>query len=432
MIGLVGPADSVDLVVGVAREMQIEEVLLLRSYDDPEQAVGLARHLESLCSVLLFTGRVPFVMAAAQGSWSARTFYIPHEGTDLFRAIATLLLTPDHRGRLPRVSIDSIEPWQVNEAYLELGLDSPRHVIPLRGEAGDSVIDIERIAQDHRRLYESGKVDVCLTCIGAVHRRLLDGGVRTQRIVHSRIVIREALDRARLSMDLSRAEASQVAACILQVRSAGRSRRSLTRRLLSTVGRKYADMLDGRLVKQTTSELVILATRGAVERSLQSELVGRASAMNTELHEHLKLGIGFGVSASFAEAHARRALDAAIQSRQRVSISLQDGSTLPLDVMQPMDTSAVRAENLRAARHLKMSPTVIRRLKTVFRDLDPSSFTATELASSYGVIPRSARRLIALLRERGLVEECGIEKGAGAGRPQIAYRIAVDRIVGGA
>jgi predicted ArsR family transcriptional regulator len=67
-------------------------------------------------------------------------------------------------------------------------------------------------------------------------------------------------------------------------------------------------------------------------------------------------------------------------------------------------------------------------LRAAFRGLDPTTFTSNELASSYGVIPHSARRLIATLRERGLVEECGIEKSDGAGRPQIAYRIALDRL----
>jgi hypothetical protein len=253
-------------------------------------------------------------------------------------------------------------------------------------------------------------------------------GVPAIRITHSRIVIREALGRARLSMDLSRAEASQVAACVLQARKLRANARSRSsRHVLAMVGRKYAEALDGRVINQTVNELVILATRGSVERSLRSDLVSRASPLATELRQHLKVGIGFGASASVAEDHARQAIDAS-ESQQRLVVHLEEGTVMPLEIFQPIDTREIRERNLRTARLLNVSPTIIRRLGTAFRELDPTSFTAAELALAYGVNPRSARRIIAMLRERNLIEECGIEKSIGAGRPQIAYRAAFDHL----
>jgi hypothetical protein len=428
MIGLIGPVDSVELFLKVAREMRLDSAMVARSYKTAEEAIELAQELRPLCSVLLFTGRVPFAIAAAAGSGALRTDYIPHEGTDLYRAIAGLLLAPAHRGRLPRLSFDSIDAAQVSEAFQELGLKPPRHIIALHGDSPERVIDLTRIAEDHRRLFEAGEVDVCMTCIGSVHRTLTAAGVPALRITHSRIVIREALVRVRLAMDLSRAEASQVAACVLQSRhgSAG-ARTGSRRRLLAVIGRKYAEALDGRVVRQSANELVILATRGAVERSLRSDLASRASPVTTELRQHLSVGIGFGASASVAEDHARHAIHAS-NPEQRLAVHLDEGTVMSLEIFQPIDAREVRAENLRTARLLNVSPTIIRRLGSALAHLDPSSFTATELAAAYGVNPRSARRIVAMLRERNLVEECGIEKSVGAGRPQIAYRIALDRM----
>jgi hypothetical protein len=406
----------------------MDSVLIPRSYDTPKEAIGLAQELRLLCSVLLFTGRVPFVMASAAGSGARRTDYIPHEGTDLYRAIAGLLLVPAHRGRLPRLTFDSIEAAQVSEAFRELGLEPPQHIIALHGGCDERAIDIARIAEEHRQLFARKQVDICMTCIGSVYKLLSAAGVPAIRITHSRIVIREALVRARLSMDLSRAEASQVAACVLQTRKPrANARFRSSRHVLALVGRKYAEALDGRVINQSENELVILATRGSVERSLRSDLVSRASPLATELQQHLKVGIGFGASASVAEDHARHAINAS-EPQQRLIVHLEEGTVMPVEIFQPIDTRELRERNLRTARLLNFSPTMIRRLGTAFRELDPSSFTAAELALAYGVNPRSARRIIAMLRERNLIEECGIEKSVGAGRPQIAYRAAFDRL----
>jgi DNA-binding IclR family transcriptional regulator len=69
-----------------------------------------------------------------------------------------------------------------------------------------------------------------------------------------------------------------------------------------------------------------------------------------------------------------------------------------------------------------------RRLIDAFASLDPENFTANELADTYRLSSRSARRLISLLREHRLVEECGIDKLNGPGRPTRAYRIALSRL----
>lgn len=430
MIGVIGPADSVELTRSVAEELKLEAFLIPRAYKSTRDAVVLARDIEPLCSVILFTGRVPFLLAAAAGNLSTRSEYIPHEGTDLYRAIASLLLMPGHHGQLPRASFDSIEASQVLEAFQELGLDSPQHIIPLHGSVSDDVIDVLPIAQRHFDLFKAKKVDLCVTCIGDVYRQLITLEVPAIRIVHSRIVVREALIRAKLSMDLSRAEASQVAVCVLQIRKKDRQKnRALSQRLLASVGKKYATALDGRVIRQGASELVILATRGAVERSLSSDIISRASTMKTEMREHLKLGFGFGPSPSLAEENARRALATTDGTRQDVMISLDEKNITSIEVVRPGDAREQRVQNLRTARRLNISPTIVKRLRMAFRELDPSNFTANELASTYGVIPRSARRLISSLRERGLVKESGLEKRDTAGRPQIAYRISLDHLV---
>ncbi len=60
MIGVIGPRDSIDLARAVASEEGLGENVVTRAYDLVEEAPALARELDEICQVLLFTGRVPF------------------------------------------------------------------------------------------------------------------------------------------------------------------------------------------------------------------------------------------------------------------------------------------------------------------------------------------------------------------------------------
>jgi hypothetical protein len=429
MIGLIGPLDSVDLVLKVARELEYAALLIPRAYHHVEEAVDIALDIEPLCSVILFTGRVPYVAAVASGLLTVRTEYIPHEGTDLYRAIAALLLSPEYRGALPRISFDSIDVLQVQEAFRELGLPPHNHVISLK-VSENGAVDLASMVEDHRMLAKAGHVDLCVTCIGGVFGALEKQGIPVVRIVHSRIVIREALVRAQLAMDLSRAQALQVSACILQAKNqTPKTKKTISQRFMNSIGNKYCDLLNGRITSHRPNEIVILSTRGAVERSLQSEIVSRASTIKTELARNVQIGIGFGQSPSSAEENARRAIRMADGGNHRVMISLDGHKTMSIEAVRSADPREIRASNLRIAKRLNLSPTIVNRLRAAFQELDPQNFTSNELASTYGVLPRSARRLISDLRGRGLVKESGIEKSDKAGRPQIAYQIALHHLI---
>lgn len=411
MIGVIGPQDSVELVLEVAREIRLQDALVPRVYAEPREAPALAAGLRGVCQVLLYTGRAPFMLAG--GTAGQRADFIPHGGADLYRTIGALLLLPEFRASFPSLSIDSIEASNVTEAFGELGLRAPQHVIPLTREGS---MDLPRIASEHLRLFRAGKVQFCLTCIGYVSMELARAGVPAMRIVHSRLVIRESLDKARLALDLSRAEGSQVAACVLCLRKAkysGGSPKSLQRALL-LAARKCAAVVDGRIVKQSPQEVVVLTTRGVVNRSIKDGLLGHSK----QLRGAIALGIGYGPSASIAEEQGRRAVETADPQSEAVHVTSAD------------HVKKHRAGNLRAAHRLKVSPTMARRLIWAFTTLDPESFTAGELAAAYRVNPRSARRLISLLRAQDLAEECGIEKHTGAGRPMPVYRIALSRLTG--
>jgi hypothetical protein len=372
--------------------------------------------------VILFTGRLPYSLAVAQGFDSSGFEYIPHEGTDLFRALNMMALSETYRGSIPRLSFDSMPEHGVAEAYADLGLECTYRLIPLEVEGEAAAISTSRIVAAHRAAYATGEVEHCATCIYAVFQALAAEGLPSTRIGHSRMSVRHALLRAQLLLELDRAAASQFAVGVL--RKAINQPRKRGAISLGVALEYCAELLGGRVLREDRHEGYLLTTRGSIERAVKA----RASLSPEDgASRGFVLGIGTGPTTDSAEARARQACERASEAPQGL-IRLSPGLIVPFASVSLMQAREIRRTNVKSRQDLQISPSVIRRLGLIFRELDPTGFTADELARGYKVQPRSARRLIALLRARGLVQECGVEGSDRAGRPRHVYRILLDRI----
>ena len=274
MIGIIGPTDSTSLAMRVAQDEGIGHEVVVRAYGTVDEAAGLALELAELCQVILFTGRVPYAQATLARSMAAVLQYVPHSGADLYRAL--LHLQRQHKGELPRISLDTIEPSVVAEAYEDLGLSAPQHVLPLdTGDAG-RIRPVADITAFHLARYRDGDVDVCVTCLGSVYGELIAAGVPALRIAHTRTVLRDSLRQAHLAARLAITEALQPGAVIVRFaeQDAGRAagpasyegqRRRLEIRM-AVVG--LAESLTGRIAELDAETLIVYANRTTIEAAL--------------------------------------------------------------------------------------------------------------------------------------------------------------------
>jgi len=430
VIGVVGAPDSVSLVEAVAAELKLDEPLLARAYEAPEDAVRLAAELDLVSDIILFTGRLPYLVASASGSHRARLQYVPHEGTDLYRTLARILL--ESESGLPRLSLDSIDPAVVEETFADLGLAPPEHVLELPVPGKRAGFDAQRLSGGHAELYRSGRVQLCLTCVKAVHDELVRQGIPSVRIVHSRLVIREALRRASLAVQLAQAEAARLAVCVVELTRSARAldgRSAPQESVARDVARRYAELLGGTVTRVERGEAVIHTSRGVVERHVRMDTTDRSSLTRTEYRDLVNVGIGLGETTPAAEENARRAL--AFAKRHRVPcLCTEDGAIVPIHgggaAIPPRE---LRPRWREMAEELGVSPATLQKLVEALRVLNPSAFTARQLAAAYGVQSRSARRLMADLDRVGLIEATGMEQGPGAGRPQVVYRFNPAKLV---
>lgn len=430
MIGIVGPADSVELALQVAKEVSLREKVAGRVYQHVDETVGLARELEPVSRVLLFTGRIPYAVARQEEGWRSTLDFIPHAGTDLYRALVRILR--ERRGSLPEVSIDTIEPDDAAASFRDLDLPAPRHVLPLEVVMGRGPGGLDAIVAFHRDRYTAGEVDLCLSCVGAVYERLSAEGVPAHRVEHTRSSVRDALERAALVSMLARSESTQTAIGLIEVpaleeagsRADGFYEARRTRLRVQESLLDYAEGLRGTLSTLDERTFIVHTTRGAIEDAIDRHARGHNSPLEPrDLPSGSAAGFGLGFAVSSAESSARRAL-AAARGTGDVNVLFADGRHYRMGDGRPKPQRGLRVAA--ANDDLGLGPLAFGRLLAALRRLDDHELTAQQLADAYGVQARSARRLLAQLQDAGVASEGSQQPSGGRGRPAKRYRIDLD------
>lgn len=247
-----------------------------------------------------------------------------------------------------------------------------------------------------------------------------------ERVMHSRMVVRTALERCRLVARLGRASAAQLAVFLLAP-AATAPDDDEHRRLADALARQVALRMDAEVVGEDAHVAKLVTTRGAVERWLSAGPLAKLG--EAEFAGVVDFGYGLGETLVLAERNARRAL-AHARREGRPFLVREDGMALPADRAGPSYRSRVtHPGTLRTSREVGLSPVSLQRLVHVLGRLDTGTVTASGLASSYGVSERSARRLLAKLVAGGYAKSVGVEQGTGAGRPQAVYHVRLDHLV---
>jgi hypothetical protein len=407
LIGVIGPLDSVDLVIQTAAELELGDLLLTRVYEEPAEAVDLALELDDACGVLLFTGWVPYRLALRSDSLRARLQHIPHDGTDLFRTLAALLMKSP---TVPRFSVDSMLEAGVQEALEDLDI-SATVATTLSFDVDNPASLTNELASRHADLHARGEVDVCLTCLDAVYRELRRRSVPAVRIRHARSVVRTALTTAASDAELERAVSTQLA--VVAVETSGPEPH--VHALAKEVG--------GQLVRwHNPSTAILHTTRGAAVRWLETQSARPDPSVDQPRDA---IGIGSGSSPAEAETQARRALTLARREGVPYLVA-SDGYATPASNVAPSFSSRGAP---RPGTGTQLSYITMQRLHRSLRQIGSDGVTAASLAAAHGVAPRSARRILRRLVDNGVATLAGEEHSAGAGRPQAVYRIDLDALL---
>ena len=305
-IGLIGPEDSVQRMLESAVKFQDLADFVPRIYDRKEESCDLVKQIEGEVDVFLFSGVVPYRIVTHSTTTTRPCLYLPRLGTSVIRPLWEMR---EKGEAYRRISVDSIDKTDVQEAAEELGLQFD-NLEAIEYEPGTSYEDLAGI---HEALFRSGKIEVALTGLAKTHEILNAKGIRCYRIFPTKYLIREYIQKAIFISEAMRLRAYQIALVILRLRGGRGDVRSeydylRLKNAFESILIDYAKGILGSVLPYGRDEYLVFTTRGALE-----EAHGLQELFKGADEEGISFcaGLGYGTTAFNAEANARKALNRA-------------------------------------------------------------------------------------------------------------------------
>lgn len=438
-IGVVGPRELVEriLLMQGARESQAWRLVgssHAEEHETHDRVVKIADQVDAI----LFTGPLQYDLAHEHNDIQVPSTFIPMSGASLYSSIIRGILA----GRVDpaRVSVDSISPQDVTEAYTDIDVDPGQvHTREYQGPGS-----VEEFFEFHLDLYRSGVTSAALTTVQSVARKLAAADVPALRMTPPQNTIRSALTTAALLAAGSKLEEAQIAIVIVEVSPSSRPARSgpidywylelvlILHRILLTEVRKVG----ATLTKRDDNTFVVTATQGSLfaltNKMHDAPFLDRIRA---EISLDVNIGIGLGETPWSAEEHAYKALERA--RRNRSSSAYLVGPSGAQVVMSGDQRGAAPADALAwRPKEEEMLRRIILALENAGTSAltgepsvsEPAVVDAETVASALGVTTRSARRMLTSLADVGLAWPMPPLRSAGGGRPRQQFRLVVERL----
>ncbi|MFI6829769.1 helix-turn-helix domain-containing protein [Kribbella sp. NPDC050241] len=398
-IGVVGPSDLVTSTSRVLASQRGIEVVPLRYRRETDTPKVMAEAPPTV-DAWLFTGVVPYQIAAANDLLDRPAVHVEYTGATLMRALVQLL----REGRdITSMSIDILDEAQVHETLGEVGLPTRGiRVLPYRpGLSSDDVLAFHREA----------RATVAITCIRSAYEKLRTEQT-TLRLAPSVHSVRAAVNGLLLVHDALRSDDAQIALGLVEIAAEGES-----------ALRREAGSLGGSVIRYDDKRFLVVATRGPLE---QATAAFTELGMLNRLKEQfgpVRIGFGIGGSGTETEALARRALGRAkTAGRTAAVISLRNDIDLVL-VGGGAPRAQQRSKLQLLAQRAGLSKATLERLQELVHATPEAGLTTRTVADHLGIQPRTARRVLNRLERAGLADATGTQAGPSSGRPLIIYRV---------
>src|SRR5215467_2978476 len=370
--------------------------------------------------VWLFASRIPYAYARQAGVLRKPATCVPAGGSALYAAL--LRAAQQGPAGLSRLSVDVLTRTEVDEAFADMGL--PASNVHVREEPANATT----LAAFHERLWRRGETAAAVTCLESVAQRLTALDMPVLVVRPTRSAIASALRTATLLGTQRRLEDAQLAVAVVEVptlrrtsrRSAPRQPREELRLVVHRLLLQEAHRIKATLSPAGEDCFLITATRGSLVGATDGFRVPPfAERARAELGIVLEVGVGLGLTAQDAEAHARDALARSRDPGARGFALDGEGHALAPGPREPV---LARAGNSRGMAMLS-------RLSAKLPETGGPHVVDAETAGRLlGVTSRTARRLLRSLAEEGLAWPLPPNRIPQPGRPRQLYRLVTEKL----
>lgn len=428
-VGLIGAEEIVHRTMAVARKLGNPSLRLVTAvYDGETDAYSRATKIAPRVDVCLFAGPLPYDLAVAGGGLPVPATYVPTGGSALFATLAQSVL----QGTIDpaRISIDTVNREDVEDAYSEVGLDTAQVHI----KAYESPESAREFLDFHHRLYAAGTTTGAVTTVPTVDAALRRAGVPTLKMTPTLATLRTALNTAILMGSGAKLEESRIVIIIVRPPASASTtqpspsnywyqatRLSLHRELL-----QEARTLDAAVVPRDEHSFLIVTTMGSLRLATEDLVVAPfLGPVSRELGLQLEIGIGLGRTTREAEVNAQSAVEMAAGDSGRTAFLVgPDEVTLQLTANRtataPVTASAKDPKSATMLTHL------IQRLDT--QSNGERVVDAERVAELLGVTLRSARRMLQNFEAEGLAWQMPPVRTSKVGRPPRPYQLLTENL----
>jgi len=429
-LGVVGPAESVDLIRTVIERDWIPAEMVPLQYDEYTEASDMVKQHQPKLDAVFFSGELPF-------QYVSRYVHplIPWEhitNSTLSVAYALLKATFMEKADISKISTDSITRQMFLEAYQEIGFDASKVTILDASERIFSKDYIHYLIEHHRSRYYSGQASCCITGICEVQQRLKQEGIPTTMAQISLESIALHINKLRLkcredllSFNGLKAKTTVIIIDIKYVEEHTIFSQSIVALLqrknkIAEMVYAFAQELGAAIVQDNEGRFLIFSSeeRFEIESDQYRHIRILDQLSQMDLIDRAAIGIGVGENnqrAKFSsESALRRAYGAKINCAFLVRDQTVHGPIIPFfsnnkvpSQQRLLDISARSGVGIRS----------IELLETAVRQYGMEYATPTQLSKISGISTRNLNRILNKLEAAGFISVVGKESRVGQGRP---------------
>ncbi|MGZ9816992.1 ArsR family transcriptional regulator [Peribacillus simplex] len=423
-LGLLGVADSFEIIQSVIIKYPEIICIPIECLTEEDLIKNVSPLLEEV-DMWLCTGPITYKIVQEWKGIEAPVFYVTYTGSTLYKTVLQVLY--EQKIEVDEISFDSnASMWE--QALQEAGIKTkPRFV-------ESEIISLEGLVQYHFELWKSGQTKAAITG-HPIHHELRLLGVPTYRTLPSTMAVEAVLNNILRTYEMLHFKSTQIAVQIIEIDSfVGLIKDTFSTDEIFRIEIKYMEKLlsytkkvHGSIKSSGFGRYVIFTTRGLLQ-----DITGNFRQI-PDIHdfdqaskEAVTCGIGIGQTVYDAEINAGNALLHAKECGKGTWMVCFDDKKIagPLGKPEQLTYSYISEQLESISQQTSLSVITLNKLKSSLKKLSNDELNANELANYMQITPRSARRILTALEEKGFAQVVAEEKPHTRGRPRKIYKIS--------
>ena len=431
-IGIISSSmETIKLITKLAKSMLDEKTHVFISclYQETNEVKEILLKHKNEIDGWIFSGPNPYTAAKPYLGDTDNTVFCSVTGNEIYHCLLEMIYRMDQKKL--RVSIDTptTDVFAFSECVEQL--DIPKNEIYLQ----DYTVpyDTDDIIKKHLTLWKAGKIDVVLTTLNIVTKKLLEKKIPVRRVAVSTTAMRQAIDMLEQKLTGLHFKESQVGMEIIEIRDYEGSIEKTgnyykMQKLELRIKNRLLDLcqnLNGYLSEKGNGYYEIFASRGVIKRNIK-ELNEIIDKIKIDMQLSIGTGIGFASTVFGAQLNARKALVQGRNVDKNIVVLDEDGTFIEdVGLETEFIYQAVTSEPQMTAmlKNANVGIHSYNRIAFIIHKMKWDTFTAAQVAQQLNVTDRNIQRILLGLSKAGLIVEAGQEATSKRGRPTRVYRM---------